>query len=477
MSASEAYTAVPRFLSESPDSTDISASQIGAQALGLSLLPQGEQVARVMEAKREDDKPLYNKVMVQFARRSQKTTCIQIVLLGRCFTIPGYRVVQTAQTQAIASRVFRDMQIALESAYPDPDARPFTAGRSNGKEQIRWDNGSVWFIVAPKASAMRSQAADVLWFDEAGEYSIEQTQDLVEGALPLLDTRPHAQVIISGTPAKTRGGMLWDYLCRARNGKPRHGVVDYSMSPEDDPTDEALWWRVHPGLASGLTDIEVIRERFEGMPLVSFQREYLCADPPHASIAAIDAEAWQATRVDEFLPLPETGVHLAFACGLNDSSGAVAAAWMTDKGPVVQLLDYRPGISWMAGYLQRVLKDAPSQTIIADRVGSNMSVYTELQRKVKGNMRGVQMVGAQQHAAGVSLLMSAIGDQTLTHAADPALDGAAKGANFRYVQDSRLFGRRTSQEDVAPLEACALALYKASGTKTRTTYSRKAALL
>lgn len=474
-------SAVPRFLSPTGE-VDISAAHRGAQAIGLSLLPQGENIANVCGAKREDGSPAYSKVIVQMSRRSQKTTAVQAVLLGRCLTEPGTKIVQTAQTHAIARLVFMDMAYALEATYPDESNRPFTLRKSNGQESLRFENGSTWRVVPPKASAMRSQAATVLWFDEGGEYSEEQTLDLKEGAFPLLDTRPigmdynPGQIIITGTPAKSRSGLLWEYLCKAREGAARHGIVDYSMAPDDDPADEAVWFRCHPGLASGLTDIDIMRERFESMALLSFQREYLCADPPHASIAAIDPEAWEATRVDEFLALPESGVHLAYACGLNDASGAVAAAWMTPAGPVVQLLEYRPGISWMAPYLGTILKDTPGQSITTDRIGSNMSVYTELQRRVKGNMRGVQMVGAQQHAAGVSLLMASLSDQTLTHAADPALDRAAEGANFRYVNDSRLFGRRTSDEDVAPLEACSLALYKAAGTKAKTSYSRKPVL-
>lgn len=366
------------------------------------------------------------------------------------------------------------MIYALEAAYPDESSRPFTARVGNGQEQIRWENGSVWWVVAPKAAAMRSQAADVIWFDEAGEYSEEQTRDLVEGALPLMDTRPAGQVIISGTPAKTRAGLLWEMLCKAREGKARYGIVDFSMDPADDPTSEDVWWRVHPGLASGLTDIDVIRERFEGMPLASFAREYLCADPVNASISAIDPDDWKATTAEDFLEVPATA-SIAYATGFGGSSGAIAAAWYTEDGrPHVQLLEHREGISWMPAEVAKILRDSRQSKVLFDRIGDNLAVWQELQRKKGLALANLAPVSVKEHAAGVSLLLSAVSDRALVHATDPSLDSAADGASIRYVNDSRLFGRKQSTNDVSPLEAVAIALYHASGNRPKVRYSPKA---
>lgn len=460
-------SAEPRYLSEFSPGVDITGCIEMAKSLHLPLQPQGLNVARVMNSKREDGKPRYSRVVIQIPRRGTKTTSVQMVSLDRCFNTENYKVVQTAQSHALARLVFLDMATSLEANYPDEDTRPFTVRYSNGQESIRWKNGSSWRVVAPKAGAFRSQAADLLWFDEAGEYDVSQTQDLVEGALPLLDTRPYGQVVISGTPGKTRAGMLWDFLGHARKGKARHGIVDYSMAPEADPADESTWHAVHPGLSYGLTDLEVIRERFDTMSLASFMREYLCADPPASSVSALDPELWEATTVPDPLPIPATGVTVAYACAMDDASAAVCAAWMTDTGPVVQVLDHRAGIDWVAPYLVKALRDNPRLPVKFDRIGSNVNVYTALQRLARGSLPTVEAVGMQQHAAGVSALLSGLANKTLTHAADPSLDGAAKGATFRYSNDSRLFSRRHSREDICPLEASALALYGATGTKVR----------
>ena len=105
----EEMLAKPRYLSPIPEGTDIEAAHVGARLQRLPLTPQGELIAGVMEAKREDGSNCFKQVTVQIPRRSTKTTSIQNVLLGRCATIPGYQVVSTAQDGTRASQFFRDM--------------------------------------------------------------------------------------------------------------------------------------------------------------------------------------------------------------------------------------------------------------------------------------------------------------------------------------------------------------------------------
>lgn len=468
--SAETFVAVPRHISSYPASVDLTEANTGAAHLRLPLFPQGEMIASVLEATKENGKPLYPRCVIQLPRRSTKTTSVQAVLLGRCFSRDGYKVVSTAQSQSIARRIFLEMANALKAKFPDEDTRPFQVRIGNGQETILWDNGSQWWIVAPRASSYRSQSADVLLFDEAGEYSAEQTEELLEGALPLLDTRPYGQVIVSGTPPKTREGMLWKFLVEARAGKPRYGIVDFSMSPEDDPTSEDTWFRVHAGLACGLTDIEVIRERFEGMSLQSFMREYLCADPSASNLQAINPEDWEATRVAELLALPTANFSAAFDVAPDGSSAALGIAWYNAEGtPCVQLLEHRAGFSWLPIALAKLLKEHRGLPVVYDRIGNNLAVAQAIQSKRNVPQSGMEHIGAAQVSAGVTLLMSALSDRNLIHATDPSLDRAVDGANFRYVNDARLFGRRNSTEDVSPLVAVSNALYHVAGQKTRTT--------
>jgi hypothetical protein len=472
------FKAIPRHLSPTPDDTPITAALRGAQETNLPLLPQGELVARVLEAKDEDGEFLYPEVVILLPRRATKTTTISNVLLGRCFEIPGYKVVQTGQDGARARQAFNNMASALEYAYPDEATRPFRYYRANGTERLVWENGSVWWVVPPQARAFRGASANVIWADEAGEYDAAITSQLIEGAFPLLDTVKNSQVIISGTSPATREGLLWDYLVTGRKGTEGIGIVDFSMNPTDDPTDEAVWYRVHPGLASGLTSIKVLRKRFATMKLVSFQREYLCADPVAANIAAIDPDDWEATTVDEMPPVPAGNFTVAFDIHPDGQSAALALAYYTEDGiPHIQMLDYRAGFSWLPGEVAKLLKEHRGLEVVFDSIGHNLAVFQTVQRMRNVPASGLRSITMKDSSAGVSLLTSAIADRALVHAPDRDLDAAVNGANFRYVNDSRLFGRRGSLEDVSPLVAVSNALYVAMGKRHKGEYKKRSVTL
>ncbi|MFC8038621.1 hypothetical protein ACFUOZ_04640 [Paenarthrobacter sp. NPDC057355] len=435
-------------------------------------------VARVLEAKDEDGEFLYPEVVIQIPRRATKTTTITNVLLGRCFSIPGYKVVQTGQDGARARQAFNNMASALEYAYPDEATRPFRYYRANGTERLVWDNGSVWWVVPPQARAFRGASANVIWADEAGEYDAAITAQLIEGALPLLDTVKNSQVIISGTSPATREGLLWDYLVTGRKGTEGIGIVDFSMRPDDDPTDEDVWYRVHPGLAAGLTSIKTIRKRFETMKLISFQREYLCADPQAANIAAIDPEDWLATQVDKMPEIPRGNFTLSYDVHPDGQSAAIALAYYTEAGlPHIQIVDYRAGFSWVPGELAKWMKEHRGLEVVFDSIGHNNAVFQTVQRMRGVPSQGLRPITMKDSSGGVSLLTGAIADRAIVHAEDRDLDAAVEGANFRFVNDSRLFGRRTSLEDVSPLVACANALYVAAGNTYKAPRKRREAIL
>lgn len=467
MGALNGYRAVPRYLSVPPLPTDISGPQRAAQELGIPLLPQGEQVATVLEAKNADGYPEWPRVVIQMARRSTKTSAIQAVLLSRCMSIPNYKVISTAQTQSIARSTFMELIYALEMAYPDEENAPFKIRISNGQEGIRFDNGSHWHIVSPKASSFRSKAADAIWLDEAGEYSDDQTQDLIQGAMPLMDTRPMGQVIVSGTPAKNRSGLLWDELVAARQGAEGYGVVDYSMSELDDFTLEETWIRVHPGISSGLVPLKTVKARFESMPASSFCREYLCKDPDNLTTAAIPSDLWKNTQVPNFLEVPANAI-IGIASHPDATGASIAATWYADDKPHIQLLAYKPGIDWVSKELAKILKEHPRTTILYDSMGNNLSIIQDLKRIPGIPTQNLTPVNIRQMSAGVTTLLTAIQNGTLVHAKDRDLDNAAMGASLRMVNDSRLLGRRASVEDVSPLEACAVSLYYSSGNRVRT---------
>jgi hypothetical protein len=474
------YAAEPRAVSPIPAGTDIRAAVIGSKMLGLALTPQGCIFAGVLEAKTDQGLPLYDDVTGEIPRRATKTTTVQNVLLGRCVTRPGYRVIQTAQDGTRASIVFMDMVRTLERVTPNEEERGWTVFKSTGREYIQFDNGSRWWVAPPKSSSFRGLAADVIWFDECGELDPVESDDLEAGALPVMDTREDAQVIKTGTPGLVRAGMFWKSLEAAEADPKALGVlrfaardsevVDIEGLVERGETSaiEALLLRVHPGLACGLTSMAKMLKRLATMDLAKFIREYLCVWPPDTSATALNLAKWANT---ETAPAPApvgTPWAIGYNVGIGGVAGAIVAGWFDQNGePHLQVMEYRVKSDWMVEELARAGKAHPRVPVGYDNIGENISVAQALGRKPRYNAKVLQALQLRQVAAATATVALHTDLETIHHGTSPALDKAVGAATWRESGGSRLF-RRIEGADISVLLAGVHALAAAATLKRRT---------
>lgn len=453
------YRAIPRHFSAVPSNVNVDNAELGAKQMGLGLLPQGRQIASLLEAKKDNGRPLYRRVVVQMARRSTKTTAITATLLGRCLNLPGYRIISTAQDGSRATHALKEIVYILDALDPDKTLGLWKTFHSNGGVSIHFTNGSRWECRPPKASVFRGTFADCLLFDEAGEYTPGISEELIQGALPLLDTRPTGQLIITGTPSPTRAGLFWDSLQQAVVGKAGVASLDYGMTDQDDPADESVWWRCHPGLASGLTDIDIVRERFETMPLPRFMTEYLGYFPKAAADRAIEEDAW-ATAAGELVKPDTERFVLAMACAPDSSSASLVAAWRDAGGTArIALQAHQPGTAWLSRAAHDLLVKYPRARLVYDPIGANLDPAKALERsKVKGRVSPAAKPNVQ---AGQAALVRMIHAGDLKHADQPGLNEAVEVLQWRDVSESgRWFGYARSKGDIAPISAAALAMFE-----------------
>ena len=458
--------AAPRFCSGVEGDPDLGPARIGARMMGFELTPQGETVARVLESVDSDGMPTWPQVGLLIPRRATKTTTCWSVVLGRCATIPGYRVVTTAQDGTRARQKFREVARSLEAAGFEDGIG--TIRWANGSERLEFENGSVLWVVPPASGAFRSEAADAMFFDEAGELDPVKSEDLLAGALPLMDTRPRGQVIVAGPPAKVRAGLLWDMLEEGRRGEPGAGIVEYSISddettvlwpdgPEGDPVlDEEALRRVHPGVGT-LTTMAKMRQRFAKMDLPTFEREYFCRFPFDASVSAIDPKVWAGAAV-AVLPRPER-FGVAFDVAPDGSAAAVCAAWRDEAGMAhVGVLEHRSGASWLSAFVHGLVKRY-RVPIRYDAIGANHGPAAEMSRL---RSPGVDLVscGWKDAQAASQLLVDNLKAGALFHFDQKSLNAAAEGAAWRQTDGGQMFARKGSSSDVSPLVAAALALWQ-----------------
>lgn len=463
----------PTFLSPIPKNTDLLTAGVGVQMLGMNLTPQGHNVAGVMNARDRKNEPKYRTVVVQLPRRATKSTSIWADLLGRCELIPGYQVVITAQDGNRARQSWRGVARQLardkwEDAYPGNKIR-----WSNGDEAFEWDNGSRLWVVPPNSSAFRGTAADVIWFDEAGELSADTSEDLKAGALPIMDTRDGGQVIISGTPGKSRSGLLWETLVNGRTKKAGVGIVDYSIRDDeasvivqDDGTVKLNWpvmYRVHPGidlkLPTGgvLTPKRVIQERFDSMQLPQFEMEYMCRWPADNTTYAIDPDKW-AKGLTVRPPLPDR-VGIAFDCASDGSSASMAYAWRDDQGNAyLDVVAHQPGTLWVPRDVDKARRAYPRVPVGYDGIGANLDPASAIAR----NTRGVKFERMQMReiAAATQRLVSLVSDGKVRHFGQADLDAAVDNVTFRDLAGGRAFRQRVvGGAAINPLVAASIALW------------------
>ncbi|MFE6733419.1 hypothetical protein [Microbacterium sp. NPDC057650] len=225
-------------------------------------------------------------------RRSTKTTAVQCVMMGRCWSREDYTVGWTMFTTGMkAGQRFReDIVKHLDKLWPDRRKSPIAVGLSKGGEQLEFrDTGALLRVGTPNGDMFRSGGFDFAFGDEGGEADVEQGEDVNRAVIPTMDTKPDAQFVIAGTGAKFRTGqLLWDNLHDDDAAVLWHGIpetVDRAelVSWEPDmphPRTGATGGRMrewientHPGM--GFTTLaDAPKRSFDKFPLDDFLIEY-----------------------------------------------------------------------------------------------------------------------------------------------------------------------------------------------------------
>ncbi|MDU0367669.1 hypothetical protein RWH45_10610 [Microbacterium sp. KSW4-17] len=439
----------------------------GAQMLGLTeLLSHQLLAADMLNAGHE-----INAIM--FPRQSAKTETMIAVVLGRCQERPKYNAAFSLTTMAAkTSEVFDDrVMFKLETAYPDPDTRPFKVYRGKGSEHVRWPNGSKFSAKTPRGAAFRGSSYDLVWLDEAGEATPDQGADLNGGILPTFDTRDGGQLVYTGTAGKYRKGLLlWDGLQNPDAGKLAYYFPD-DLTEDNlaawEPTPEHPYAKVrqlievtHPGVHSGLTKLETVRRRSEALTdRAQFGREY-------GGIFGAVGEGTTAVSPSAWGPAMRAGVpalpsRLAIAACSNwgGSNAAIVAAWRDESGRAYgYVLDHRPGTSWLgiAAAEFAVNLDVP---VVWDTASSDVRAEVHVMRRMNPAPR-IADRGFKEVTSAAATLIADINNGNAVHFDQPAMNAAAKTAVRRSTGASSwaLGPGKEKDADISALTAWALAL-------------------
>ncbi|MDR1237845.1 MAG: hypothetical protein LBK28_06370 [Propionibacteriaceae bacterium] len=478
--------AIPREISKIPPGTDIHRARIGHQLLGFELTPQAMDVAGVLEAAGPGGKHLHFKVVILEPRRSGKTTSIWAVAIGRCLTIPGYKVLYTAQDgtrarELLTREVFPHLRALQKRTGQGYDHYGMRLLKGVGAEQVVFDNESFITPIPPDADSFRSKAADLIIIDEAGTITDEIGNIVISAAMPLLDTRDDPQLVITGTAAETQTGLLWSEI-----QDPTNSRVIYASSQDEAQAfidaaefNEELIARVHPGYGS-LSSAKVIQTNFNWHKLKDelelFAREYLGYFPEQGSNGAIPIAKWNASGLDGPVPPRPARPGLAFEVGTDQEDAALVAAWRDPEGHAyIDLVWYAEGTNWLTSKVQAAATKH-RVPIHYDQVLSTSSDFAQLLTRLRTR---IAPLGLQEVKAATARIRREIGNGNLYHWKDQTkLTQSALGAVWRNIGESRLFGRSKAEHTAAPIVAATLALWaydqttRTPGTTTGITHTK-----
>lgn len=433
-------------------------------------------------------------------RRSTKTTAVQAVMLGRCWSREDYTVGWTMFTTGFkAGQRFReDIVKHLDKLWPDRRTSPLSIGLSKGGEQLLFkDTGSLLLVGTPNGDMFRSGGFDFAFGDEAGEANVEQGEDVSRAVIPTMDTKPGAQFVLAGTGQTWRTGqLLWESLHDAEAAVLWHGI------PETVDRAELVSWepdmphprtgatggrmrewveRTHPGY--GFTTLaDAPKRSFDKWTLDEFLIEYggQFGTEGAADVAIPPAQLERAIRR---LPFPEKPERFAAALKVHHLglASSLAIAWEYDepgdlvsdalelageaapkRKRAVALWWHQPGTTNLAREVLIRLRRTPT-TLWYDKRGYTEEIAEKEIAKASPKPVMKPTIPADIPGSTVGLL-KALEDDELVIFYHPELERAMKIAKRQKFGNYGTFRfgppDADPEADVSPLEAAALALRK-----------------
>lgn len=404
--------------------------------VGLELLPDG--------------RPAYRAVRFTVPRQSGKTELILAWELQRAL---GWvqmlgepqRLVYSAQTGKDAREKLLEDQVPVLERNKKLLGNPKVT-RAMGSEAVLWANGSRLVLLASSEDSGHGKTVDFAVKDELFA-DVDNRRD--QALIPAMSTKPFAQVLTASTMGTSESLALNAEVetgRRAAENDQDTGIAyfEWSAAPEDDPDDQAVWWRCMPALGRTIT-LEVVEHAYQTLKLDEFRRAYLNI-PTASDDRVIPAKLWAAVCDPD---LEATAG--AFALDINPERSAAAIVAAGD-GPVVELVDFRPGVQWVVDRCVELTSRYRAPLAI-DKTGQAGSFVPDLQR------RGVRVVELDskdmQHACGE--FFDAVADGLIRVRQNADLDASVAGACKRVIGDAFVWGRKSSRFDVSPLCAATIA--------------------
>lgn len=396
----------------------------------------------------------YPLAIVSVPRQSGKTAGLLALAFHRGLMLPNARVWLTAQTGMHARDSFLEM---ARPAKLTPFGPLFDLKRGAGDTRIEFPhNMSQLRPHPPTEDSLHSKQSDLNLIDEAWVFTEEEAAALMAAITPTQATRPMRQTVILSTRGTAASTWFHGLIDRARDERPPGvALIDYGISPDDDPTDLGVIAAAHPAFGHTV-DMAALESAQAQMSPGEFARAYGNV-PTAAAESVFPPSAWAACQTVDRLPAGP--VTFAAAVSIDRTESAIAAAIVVDGVPWVEVVDVRDGTEWVAPRLAELVERHSDGPPWIDRGGPSGTVAVQLDR-LRVEVRDATSYDVSTAAADLSDRVIAGRIRVRLH---PAMTAAVGCAAWRNLGDgARAFGRRASAGSIAALEAGSLAAHGAA---------------
>src|SRR5690606_18071339 len=334
-----------------------------------------------------------------------------------------------------------------------------------GSEGIELTNGARLRFIARSRGAGRGFSADCILLDEA--YAL--TDEQMSAILPTLSARPNTQTWYTSSAPLPDSVVLRRLMRRGREGAPGLTYLEWCADDDADSDDEQAWRQANPALGTRLS-LEAVRRERDAMTDEDFRRERL------GIVDLDDVRQWQVIREHQWMARRVDRLQLrdpvAIAADVTPDRtwAAIGAAGqlLNGSGRGVELVDHRPGTSWVIPALKRLSEvQAPCVIVVTDRALADAAEEEGLRVILAngGNMASAATM-LYDGIAGTSPHVSHLGSACCGD--KMCLDDAVAGATTRPLGDSWAWVRRSVSVDISPLVAVSVALWGLSTPRVHT---------
>lgn len=398
--------------------------------------------------------PRRSLVIVTVQRQAGKSHLSMAKNGERCLSVPGFRAWYTAQTGSDARDQF--LKFNEEIVLPSPLSKLVTTNVGNGRERMRFANGSTIRPHPPTEEALHGKQSDANDIDEAWAFDELEGQALLQAVGPTQLSRPGAQTWIwsaGGTAAST---WLAKLVARGRAGDPAIAYFEWGIPDDADAEDLDVIAEHHPAYGHTITrsSLAALRAQF-GDDAAGWAR---AAGNRWTEVigGSIDADKWKAARALD--PIPED-VPVGYGAARAADGSEVAIVVAADLGThiVVEVLDVLPTPYKAAEHVAAWAVDGP---LAVDRVGPSSSLADDLDN-LDGGPELMPLTTGSVTAATANVLDALdVGSAPIRYRRHPSLDAAAEVAGTRRVGDGgKVWARVAAGASIAALEAATLAIW------------------